>query len=446
MRRVYIGAGLAGLMLFVAAAGDLQGQSNFIVSSSMSTVIPYGEGPPQKYLVRLPDEASLEPTFTIPVKTMGFSIPGNSYLLRRQQLVSLDFIDEDRLLFSFHVSSGLKERSSIGDEGREQRIHATVIDIATGRARAEAEWTMPDRRRYLWMLKDGRFLLRTENGLDEGDSELRTKEYLRWPGRLMWIEMDPEQKYLIANSVEAGTLGQTAADAGSSAAQKAVEEDRPADTKNVLTIRTVKRETGEVVRTTQAAWTSQTADWPMNSEGYVETVHDKGMHWVMKLVPYVGEKERAVGETDSVCVPQYSFVTDSESLMSRCDPQEGWRLVASDSAGKTLWETKTGSNTMWPLLMTARDGSRVARETLVLKRSAEKYKTGVRIKDVRGQMVRVFDAMTGKVAMEAPVHPIYDGGGNVAISPSGKRVAIVNEDAIRVYELSDPSVGAFDHK
>jgi len=48
--------------------------------------------------------------------------------------------------------------------------------------------------------------------------------------------------------------------------------------------------------------------------------------------------------------------------------------------------------------------------------------------------------------MEAPVAPIYDGGGNVAISPSGKRVAILNGDAIHVYELPAPSVSAVDHK
>jgi len=101
---------------------------------------------------------------------------------------------------------------------------------------------------------------------------------------------------------------------------------------------------------------------------------------------------------------------------------------------------------MWPLLMTARDGSRAARESLVLKRSAEKYKDGVRIEDVQGQMVRVFDAATGKTVMEAPVTPIYDGGGNVAVSPSGKRVAILNGSAIQVYELPAPAIRAVDHK
>ena len=447
MNRVHIGLRCAELLLLLSAAGDLRGQTNLSVPSM--PVIPRGAngpGPAKKYAETFPEKPSIGPKFAIPVSPMGFSIPGNSYLLRRQQLVSLDFIDENRLLFSFHVASGLRERDSDGDQEARQRIHAAVVDISTGKAGAEAEWTMPDRRRYLWMLNDGRFLLRTADGLDEGDAELKTKEYLRWPGRLMWIEMDPEQKFLIANSVEVGSAGQTAGVAGSARVEKLAVDEKPADKKSVLTIRTVKRETGEVVRTTQAPWTSQTSDWPMNSDGYVEMAHEKGMRWVMKLMPHGGNKGWAVAEADSVCVPQYSFVTDSELLISRCDPQEGWRLKASMTAGKTLWETKIGSNTMWPLLMTARNGSRVARETLVLKRSAEKYTSGVRIEDVQGQMVRVYDATTGKVAMEAPIKPIYDGGGNVAVSPSGKRVAILNGDAIQVYELPASSVGAIDHK
>ena len=179
----------AALLVLSAAVGELRGQTNFSVPSMpVMPDVPKGAGPPKKYMERFPEKASLEPAFSIPVSPMGFSIPGNSYLLRQQQLVSLDFIDENRLLFSFHVASGLREREGDGDQESRQRIHAVVVDIATGKAGQEAEWTMPDRRRYLWMLNDGHFLLRTADGLDEGDAELKTKEYLRWPGRLMWIE------------------------------------------------------------------------------------------------------------------------------------------------------------------------------------------------------------------------------------------------------------------
>jgi hypothetical protein len=50
-------------------------------------------------------------------------------------------------------------------------------------------------------------------------------------------------------------------------------------------------------------------------------------------------------------------------------------------------------------------------------------------------LVRVFNAANGKVALEAPASPALDSGGNVAISPSGKRVAILNAGAIQVFDL-----------
>jgi hypothetical protein len=42
------------------------------------------------------------------------------------------------------------------------------------------------------------------------------------------------------------------------------------------------------------------------------------------------------------------------------------------------------------------------------------------------------------MALEAPASPALDSGGNVAISPSGKRVAVLNAGAIQVFELPAP--------
>jgi len=58
--------------------------------------------------------------------------------------------------------------------------------------------------------------------------------------------------------------------------------------------------------------------------------------------------------------------------------------------------------------------------------------------DIKGQWVRVFDSVTGTVAFESPATPILDAGGNVAISPSGRRVAVLNAGSIQVFELPPP--------
>ena len=58
--------------------------------------------------------------------------------------------------------------------------------------------------------------------------------------------------------------------------------------------------------------------------------------------------------------------------------------------------------------------------------------------DIKEQSVTVFDAATGDIALVSPVSPILDIGGNVAISPSGRRVALINAGAIQVFDLPTP--------
>ena len=55
--------------------------------------------------------------------------------------------------------------------------------------------------------------------------------------------------------------------------------------------------------------------------------------------------------------------------------------------------------------------------------------------DVKEQSVTVFDAATGDIALVSPLSPILDAGGNVAISPSGRRVALLNAGAIQIFDL-----------
>jgi hypothetical protein len=55
--------------------------------------------------------------------------------------------------------------------------------------------------------------------------------------------------------------------------------------------------------------------------------------------------------------------------------------------------------------------------------------------DVKEQSVTIFDAANGDITMVSPVSPILDAGGNVAVSPSGRRVALLNAGAIQVFDL-----------
>jgi len=84
--------------------------------------------PPEPPRVR----ATVQPAFTIPVEPLGFTAPASFYLGTRVSVASLDFLDENHLLFTFRVP-GLIHRDprdlSGSDPGQERQIRALVLRL-----------------------------------------------------------------------------------------------------------------------------------------------------------------------------------------------------------------------------------------------------------------------------------------------------------------------------
>jgi hypothetical protein len=189
---------LAGLLAGAAPATQAQGSSAFPENREHA-------GKERPLPDRAPDKPTVPPAFRVPVEPLGFSAPGVIFLGQRNSMVSLDFLDENRLLFTFRVP-GLMHRDA-GDNGwnYERQIRAVVLALPAGTVTSEALWTVHDRVRYLWMLKDGHFLLRDKDGLEQGDATLELKPFLHFPGPVLWMEMDPSQQFLVTNSNEPAT-------------------------------------------------------------------------------------------------------------------------------------------------------------------------------------------------------------------------------------------------
>jgi hypothetical protein len=146
-----------------------------------------------------------------------------------------------------------------------------------------------------------------------------------------------------------------------------------------------------------------------------------------------------VGKIDSTCSPSLEFISKNETLVTTCNPDGSHWMVAMGIDGKHLWNAASAHTEVWPRLTMAPDGLRLAREVLLVSHPVDAL-SPLSFEDVRGQLVEIYDAADGKVALKAQASPVLDGGGNVAISPSGKRVAILNGGAIQVYELSEPAL------
>jgi hypothetical protein len=131
------------------------------------------------------------------------------------------------------------------------------------------------------------------------------------------------------------------------------------------------------------------------------------------------------------------FVSDPEVLVTTCNPDNSRWMVAMSTDGRRLWNANKPPTQIWPRLIMAPNGLRLARETLLATHAVDTF-SPISFDDVKGQLVELYDAGSGKVELTAPASPILDGGGNVAISPSARRVAILDAGAIQVYELPAP--------
>jgi hypothetical protein len=421
-----------GLEISLAVAGGLLCATPATLAQGSDTTAQkrFGSGETSSPSTLKPSQP---PAFQIAVEPLGFSAPGAAYLGQRISQVSLDFLDESRLLFTFRVPGLIRREAGSGEAGNgeaseERQIRALVLELPSGRVEAEALWTLHDRARYLWMLKDGSFLLRDGKDLKKGYATLELKPFLRFPGPLLWLDTDPMQQVLATGSQEpvAQVRGEAAgrAEGGARTAGRAD-----------LVVRILRRDSGQVLLVSRSG---TAAHLPINSDGYLESLRSRGIEWQLNLHAFTGAIT-PVGRLDSSCAPSYDFVSQRELVATACNAKGGHKLVAMASDGRRLWEAQLPVIDLLPLplLVPSPDGARLICETLTVNRGVN-ASSPLTTEDVRGQSVEIFDAANGKVVLTVPVTPALDGGGNVAISPSGRRVAVLNGGFIQIFELPAP--------
>ena len=207
----------------------------------------------------------------------------------------------------------------------ERQIRAVVLSLPSGTVSAEALWTVHDRGRYLWMLKDGHFLLRDQQDLQLGDASLELKPSLQFQGPLLWLEMDPAQDLVATDSREpVGSKPQTGTAPSPATASAWVTTDEVKSyAQPDIVLRIVRRTTGQVMLSSR---TRTTVHLPINSEGLVETLRGKGHEWVLNLNYFKGGN-RVIGkpglDVRSIGGVRLGSGDSGHHLQSRQQPLDG---------------------------------------------------------------------------------------------------------------------------
>ena len=353
-------------------------------------------------------------------------------------MASMGFIDENRLLFTFRVP-GLIRRSlkpGVNPDSDVRQIRALVLNISSGAVESEALWSVHDRARYLWMLNDGHFLLRDKENLSEGNSQLELKPLLQFPGRLLRIGLDPGQQFIVSNSIEPtgppaapGAIGSPA----TASADITTDEQETERTGPDFVVRILRRESGKVMLVSR---TRAPVHLPINSEGYLENLRGPADDWVLNLNFFTGGSHM-LGSVNSTCPPNNEFISEKIVLATGCESSGAINLAVISTDGRVLWADLNAPTSVWPVQFQSANGLRIGFETLAVTHAVGPY-SPLSNDDIKGQLVRILNTATGEIAFESPASPVLDIGGNAAISPSGRRVAVINAGAIQIFNLPAP--------
>ena len=388
-----------------------------------------------------PTGAEEAPAAKIPVGPLGFVAPSPAYLNLKLSFNSLNFIDSGHLLFTFHVNTLLQRIPGDPADDNDQMIRAMVLDINSGKVLRQADWRMHDRGRYLWALRDGRFLVRERNSLFLTDHTLELRPYLTFDTDLEGVEVSPGRGLLMLEVKQylPPKKNETEGDGSTGAPPSLL--GTPGEARRVRTQMVLVRP-GEHEAMGHAEFLNP-ADVPLLNDGLLDMDEGKKRDdWVIKR-EMLNKTTAVVGTVQSSCAPKLATLSDDVVLSQNCPRRggSGTPITALSLDGKVLWDGIWDSKYIWGIFESSQDGRRFAYESLEMNRqigSVDAFGES----DVVAQPVGVFDTRTGNLVMVTDASPILSAGQNFALSADGRRFAILRNGAIEVYDLPPVMPGA----
>lgn len=386
----------------------------------------------------------MKPAARILTEPLGFVPPSRFFLPYRIPSATLDFLDANHLLFTFHAAKLMRREVDDPKDDQDQTVQALVLTIPEGKIEAEGTWRLHDRERYLWMLGEGRFLVRERNTLYVSDKSLVRTTYLHPEGELVSVQLSPDASVLAAQYAvplkerdeeeEQGDRPANAPTLGPSpSSPPTLGDDAPRFPEkpkqyNLLIVDTHERTANRL------AHLRQPLNFPMVEGGYLSVQPGKGKQWDISLSPFGGES-RVVTDVTSTCQPGISALSEQVFMAQTCLPFTSDHLMlAFDVHGHKLWEQLWQSRFTWGSFAYTAAGNRFAYGSIEVNHSLAPLDP-VDESSILGQPVGIFSIQSGKLDTVLDANPILSAGENFALSPDGEKLAILRDGAVEIYNL-----------
>ena len=345
-----------------------------------------------------------------------------------QRNLSLDFIDPDHALLTFNRRQMFQRLPECTPDHEDRLMHAVILELPGGKVVTETDWYLHDRRRYLWPLAPGRFLLRRLNKLYIVDSSLHESLLLSSPKDLLWVSITPDGSQIIIETENDKKAGTSAPKSPAKPEPKYVVQfldAKTAATQRTLLFNNLTNLTG-------------------TSTGYADVIR-KGDIWLLRFGPTV-TKRHNLARVRSQTAPSVLYPTDNTLLIGRCAASGcKYGVTAFTLTGHRLWRQHWPHLRSYPELTRSEDNSRFAVTTLRVEPSVSRppsledaedaLQSQVSEQDVLRQEVQVFDTASGSAVLSVTVSPAVATGQNVSLSPDGRILALLRGSMLELFDL-----------
>lgn len=381
------------------------------------------------------------PAARIDLAALGYHAPSRTVRFSEHEgSVSLDFVDSGHVLLTFNSRKLFQRLPSCPPEHQDRLVHAAIMELPGGKIVKEADWYLHDRRPYVWPLTAGTFLLRRLNDLYVVDSDFHEQLLFSSPKELLWVAVTPGGSEIIVETAKDPDPLKPAQSAAADAASRPEPrfEAQFLDSKTLAVRRTVELE--------------KLVDLTGTSAGYVDLMH-KGEIWLVRFGPSPTQR-RNIARVRSRTVPDVVYASNTSLLIGRCaSPGCDYSVTSFSVAGRRLWRQHWNRYRTFPVVARNEDNSRFAISSL-REAPSESSSTGPggaaydpddafqldpTQRDTFEQDVQIFETASGKPVLSAKVSPPVVSGRNFSLSPDGRRLAVLQGDALELFDLPQMS-------
>jgi len=367
-----------------------------------------------------------QPVAHIDLAFLGYAQPSrNERLIADEPSVSLDFVDSTHLLLTFDRRKLFARLPECPRTHQDRMIHAAILEITSGKVVQEADWYLHDRRRYLWPLGGGRFLLRKLNSLYLVDSNLQAQLLLDSPRDLSWLTVSTDGKQVILETKSAGNDVKQSTNDNAALGKT--------NTRFALDFFDIDSRTPK-----QTIGIDKLVHLNTSGNGYADVLR-KGDLWLVRFGPTPAQRKN-MARVRSRCTPDVFYSASNSMLIGRCSANSAdYSVTAFSLTGRRLWRQHWKAKRFSPAVLHSDDNRRFAVSSFSVPdpppSAPATSDDETDPETALQQNIQILETASGDPVRSLVVTPSMVSAQNFSLSPDGIHFAALHDSQIELYDL-----------